>query len=422
MFRAFTRRLFVACLATLPAFAPPGAHADTPLTLAQAQRLAVERSRQLAALGMGVTASREMAVAAGQLPDPVLSVGVENLPVEGMDRWSISRDFMTMRRVGVMQEWTRKEKRELRSERYALEAQKGLAEQEMARANIHRDTAIAWLDASYAEAMATSIAEQRVRGLQEAQAAEAEYRAGRGSQADLLMTRANVAMLDDRAAEIEVKARNARTMLARWTGLADPRAVLGPRPDIQRVSLDLHHLEEQLERHPEIEVLGRQAQIAASEARLARANKTPDVSVELAYSLRGSAFGDMVSFGVSVPLSIFQKDRQDREVAAKLAMAEQSLAQRDEAVRGHVAEVRAMLQEWETAKGRVARYEREIVPLTAARAEATLAAFRGGKATVNDVLAARRAELDARLQALQIEAEAARTWARLNFLVVENPK
>lgn len=411
----------VICAALL-VWLSPLAFADTPLTLSGAQRLAVERSRQLAALGLGVTASREMAVAAGQLPDPVLSVGVENLPVEGMDRWSISRDFMTMRRIGVMQEWTRKEKRELRAERYEVEAQKGLAEQEMARANIHRDTAIAWLDTSYAEAMAAAIAEQRVRGLQEAQAADAQYRAGRGSQPELLMSKANLAMLDDRAAEIEVKVRNARTMLARWTGVADPRAMLASRPDIHRVNLDLHHLEEQLERHPEIEVLSRQAQMAASEARLARANKTPDVSVELAYNLRGSAFGDMVSFGVSVPLAIFQKDRQDREVAAKLAMAEQAAAQRDEAVRSHVAEVRTMLQEWENNRARIVRYEREIVPLTSARADATLAAFRGGKTTVNDVLAARRAELDARLQALQLEAETARMWARLNFLVVENAK
>jgi hypothetical protein len=33
------------------------------------------------------------------------------------------------------------------------------------------------------------------------------------------------------------------------------------------------------------------------------------------------------------------------------------------------------------------------------------------------VLQARRGEIDARLQALQLEAETARLWAQLNFLV-----
>ncbi len=33
--------------------------------------------------------------AAASLPDPRLSVGIENLPVTGPDRYSVTRDFMT---------------------------------------------------------------------------------------------------------------------------------------------------------------------------------------------------------------------------------------------------------------------------------------------------------------------------------------
>ena len=42
-----------------------------------------------------------MAIAAGQLPDPVLKFGVDNLPLSGPDRLSLSRDFMTMRRIDI---------------------------------------------------------------------------------------------------------------------------------------------------------------------------------------------------------------------------------------------------------------------------------------------------------------------------------
>src|SRR6266568_4341956 len=66
--------------------------ADTPLTLAEAQRRAVDRSRQLAAQDSAISASREMAIAAGQLPDPVATVGVNNLPVNTSDAWSFTRD------------------------------------------------------------------------------------------------------------------------------------------------------------------------------------------------------------------------------------------------------------------------------------------------------------------------------------------
>lgn len=418
---AFMRRVRGTCLtgvlcASLAAFA-----ADVPLSLGQAQRLAVERSRQLEAQALGVGAAREMAVAAGQLPDPVLSLGVSNFPIEGGNRFTISGEPMTMRSVGVMQELPSRQKRDLRAERFEKEALKGLAEQDATRAMIHRDTALAWLDAWYSEAMAGVLAEQRVRGLQEAQGAEAEYRAGRGSQSDVLMARTALAMLDDRAAELERKARNARTMLARWTG-GEADLPLAPKPDIHAVNLEAHGLDAQLSRHPEIAVLTREEEMASAEARLARANKKADWSVQLMYSVRGSAFGDMVSLGLSIPLQWNEANRQDREVAAKLAAVGQAQAKREELLRQHVAEVQAMLHEWESNRTRIVRYEREIVPLATSRSDAALAAYRGGKSGIGEVLGARRGELDVKLQALQLEAETARLWAQLNFLVAEERK
>ena len=81
-----------------------------------------------------------------------------------------------------------------------------------------------------------------------------------------------------------------------------------------------------------------------------------------------------------------------------------------------------MFHEWESTRTRLVRYEREIVPLATSRADAALAAYRGGKSGISDVLAARRGELDAKLQALQLESEIARIWAQLNFLVAEEKK
>jgi outer membrane protein TolC len=432
------RRLLVACVLAVISAGP--VLAQGTLSLAEAQRLAIERSRNLAAQSLGVDAAREMSVSAGQLPDPVLIVALENLPVESAKapeeaapphptlrakaspkEFSVTRDSMTMRKFGLMQEWTRGEKRTLRAERYQLEAARGQAEIDAARATIRRDTAIAWMDAWHAEAMAAAIAEQRVRGLQEAQLAEAEYRGGRGSQADLLMARANLAMLDDRAAELERKAKSARTMLARWAG-PDASRPLGARPDFTGVHVDAHALDTDLVKHPQIQVLARQQELAAADARLASVASKPDITTQLTYQVRGSAYGDMISFEVRMPLPWDTGDRQDREVRARQAMAGQAAALREEALREHVAEVRNLLHEWESNRGRIARFEREIVPLAAARAEATLAAYRGAKANANDVVAARRGELEARLQQLQLEAETARLWAQLNFLAAEEPQ
>ena len=51
------------------------------------------------------------------------------------------------------------------------------------------------------------------------------------------------------------------------------------------------------------------------------------------------------------------------------------------------------------------------------RTQAMLAAYRGGKATLVEVLSARRAEAEARLQSVEKERDVARMWARLEFML-----
>jgi outer membrane protein TolC len=390
--------------------------ADAFLTLPEAQRLAVARSRQLLAQDSAVTASREMAIAAGQLPDPVATLGVNNLPINGPDAWSLTRDFMTMTSVGVMQEFTRTEKREARAERFEREADKALAERDARVAAIQRDTALAWLDRYYAEAMVTVVLEQSGAARTEIEAAEGAYRAGKGNLADVLAARAALVGLDDRASELSRKVSAAKIALARWIGNA-AGAPLAGKPTADAIRLDPRTLDEDLEHHPQVAVLAKQEAIAAAEVRVAELNKKADWSVALMYSQRGSAYSNMISINVSVPLQWDQKNRQDREVAAKLAMLDQARAERDDMLRAHNAEVRAMLAEWENDRERAARYARELLPLASERAQATLAAYRGGKASITDVLLARRNEIDVRLQALQLEMDTARLWAQLDFLV-----
>jgi outer membrane protein TolC len=392
--------------------------AAAALTLPEAQRLAVARSRQLVAQDSAVTAAREMAVAAGQLPDPVATLGINNLPVNGPDAWSVTRDFMTMRSVGVIQELTRAEKREARTERYEREADKARAERNVSVAAIQRDAALAWLDRYYAEAMLGVISEQRGQAQVEIEAAESAYRVGRGNLADILAARNALVLLDDRASEVGRNLAAAKIALARWIG-DDAQAPLAGEPAINTIRLDPTTLDEDLAHHPEIAVLAKREEVAAAEVRMAQTNKNADWSVALMYSQRGPAYSNMISLNVSVPLQWDQKNRQDREVAAKLAMLDQARAEREDMVRAHTAEVRAMIAEWENDRERRSRYEREVLLIATERTQSTLTAYRGAKASITDLLLARRGEIDVRLQALQLEMDTARLWAQLNFLLPE---
>ena len=117
----------------LAAFAFPAAAlaAPAPLTLEEAVRIAQSRSAQLEAQRASAEASASLVGPASQNPDPKLIVGVENVPVESANKWSLTQSDMTMRRIGVMQDFVRGEKRELMGERAQAEARREAALVEM---------------------------------------------------------------------------------------------------------------------------------------------------------------------------------------------------------------------------------------------------------------------------------------------------
>ena len=204
---------------------------------------------------------------------------------------------MTMRSVGVMQEWTRSEKLQARSARFEHEAEAAQASRQLALVNLQRDTAIAWLDMHFQQRMRDVLQRQRDEAALQIQAAEASYRAGRGARADVFAARSEVAQIEDRIAATERDLAAARIVLARWVGPL-PYGALATPPSLNAVRLSDEALDADIAHDPQIEVMLRQEAVAQADADAARANKRPDVSVELMYSQRGPAYSNMVSVNV----------------------------------------------------------------------------------------------------------------------------
>lgn len=390
-------------------------HAQDLLGFEQAVRLAEARSRQLVAQASATTSARAMATAAAQRPDPTLKLGVNNLPVDGPDRFSLTRDFMTMQSVGVMQEFTREDKRLARSRRFESEAQASEAARALALANLQRDTATAWLDCFYLTRMVNLLAAQGQEAHLQVEAAEAAYRGGKGAQADVFAARTLVAQIEDRLAQTRRQVSVARTQLARWVGDAAQAPLPSAEPDLGRLP-DHADLENEVQKHPDIVLMARQEDMAQADVDGAQANKHADWSVELMLSHRGPAYSNMVSLNVALPLQWDQANRQDRELAAKLAIADQMRAQREEATREHIAQIEGLRQTWQSDRERLARYDASLLPLAVQRTEAALAAYRGGSGTLASVLEARRAIIDTQLERLRLEMDVAQTWAQLAYL------
>src|SRR3546814_843162 len=115
------------------------------LTLEQALNLAEQEAPSLDAQRANLEAARSAAIPAGELPDPKLKLGLQNVPIEGEQRWRLDEDFMTMQMVGVMQDVPNRAKRRARVE--SAEADVALADiqQTIERLKVRQNTAEAWI-------------------------------------------------------------------------------------------------------------------------------------------------------------------------------------------------------------------------------------------------------------------------------------
>jgi len=385
------------------------------LSMETAVALAAERSRLVASAFAQSRAASELAVAAGRRPDPVLKLGLNNLPIDGPDRFSVTRDFMTMRSVGVMQELTRADKRAAHIERAERNVLLADVVRRQAVAEVRRDSALAWFDRSFAESMREQLKRQIDQAQQQVQAAEAVYRSGRGSQGDVFTARAEVEVLRDRLDETDREIELATVRLARFVGDV-AKEPLASRPSFALAADDALPIDRTLVVAERLS----QENAALADARVAEAERRADWSVELMLSQRGPAYSNMVSINLSVPLQWDQRNRQDREHAAKLAMVDEARARREDAERAVEADIRAVRTAWRNQERRLRRHDEALLPLAEQRSAAALAAYAAGSGSLAGVLEARRSEQQVHLDRLRIEADIARLWAQLTFLVPQD--
>ncbi|MFP8833951.1 TolC family protein [Hydrogenophaga sp. XSHU_21] len=390
----------------------PSAVADKPLSLRAAVSAAAARSRSLDAATTAALGAREMAVAAAQRPDPVLRLSLDNLPVDGPDRFSTTRDFMTMRSIALMQTLPSADKRRALGERFEREAEVALSERNRRQALLQTEVAQAWLERRMQEQrfelLQAQIAEARVL----VQTTEAVLRSGRSTPAEVFSAREALAQLEQGLIGAKAERDNARLTLARFTGGAPDQPLADP-PPMRTSTASIPNADQ----WPEINAMKAREAAARAEAEVARQELKPDWSAEIMFSQRGSGFSNMVSIGVSVPLQWDRPQRQQRELTARLARVNELQAEREELTRERALQVLRWQQAWRAGLERLAFLDAQRQPLATQRVDAALAAYRGGREGLGAVLQARRDALNLALERIALERETAGLWAQLEYLI-----
>jgi len=393
--------------ATLAAALMPAVGGAASLTLDQAVTLAVERSEAARAARADATGAREIARAAAQLPDPTLSVGIDNLTATGGDRFDPGADSMTMKRLGISQEWVSRAKREARQAAADAQAQRQAATADAAIAQARLQAALAYVDAFYSAQALALVELDEHHAHEELEAAKGRLAGAAGSGQEVLALAGAHGIVEDASAEARQAQADAALMLQRWIGIAPERLdapTIAPAPgEADYVAAE-----------PAVRAAQRELDVARAEASAVAAERDPDWTWQASWGQRQGR-PDMVSFGVSIPLPVARAERQDRQVAARVARIETAQARLEETRRAATADYRSLSSDAARLALRIERLADAAVRPARQRTEAALAGYRSNQGGLGGLFEARHAEVDVQRRLLSLQRDLARTRARLAY-------
>lgn len=391
---------------------PAGAEDDASLSFEQALSLAEQHAPALAAAAARDAAARHAAVAAGELPDPKLVMGLDNLPVTGADDWSLSRDFMTMQRVGVSQELPNGDKRRAR----VAQAEAAIADAEFSarieRLKVKRDAALAWLAAYYSAARLALQAELVKENTLLEKTLAARYASGSAATGDLLLAQREALSLADSQDDLIAAQAGANAELRRTLGGA---VHVDAKAELPHFDIDLDHLRAHLEQHPDLRIYEARLAGASAALREAEAGKRPDWTVEVSYQHRGPRYGEMVSAELSVDLPLFSAHRQDPLIAARADEVAALDDERTAMLRTHESELEQALADYQRLERQAQRMQTQRLPLARQALDLAYQAYAAGSGTLTELLDARRTLASSRFDALNLDAARLSAAAQLYF-------
>jgi outer membrane protein, heavy metal efflux system len=385
----------------------------TPLTMEEAARLAAVDQPLLTGRQAKIQAEEQQAIAAAQLPDPQLSGGLKELPIDTPEAFSTRRDNFTEFTIGLSQEFPRAEKRRLQGARKQLDADADRAALDNEKRMVRRDASLAWLDLYETEQGLKLSQRLADEAMLQVQSLEKEYSNGKASQADWFAAKTDAGLAADKAHDWLHHELRMREGLARWIG-DEARRAIAESLTMTGTLTPLPGLIAGADHHPVIGNLDKQIEASATEVALAKQSYKPDYSVEVYYAYRRD-FADFVGIQFKVGLPYFTKNRQDRGVAAALEQAHASEYRKRDLLRELHTQISQDYVDRRHFQERVADFDASIIPDAQHRVDAARSAYQSGRGSFDTVLLARRSLLDVQLQRLALAVESARAQVRLDY-------
>jgi len=419
--------------------------ASPELTLDQAIKLAHKNDPWLQGSRLKQSAMESNGIAAGTLPDPRVSLGLMNMPV---DSWEFNQEGMTQFKVGVSQMFARGDSLTLKRSQLKIEASKYPVLREERRAQVETLISQLWLDAFVARKNIELIEENWALFEQMVEVAKANYstNVGKTRQQDVIRAQLEIVRLEDR---LTVEQQRLETVLARmneWLHAyngenfeqdfyAEPSGIrlstqlpkirLQAPLTLEDWNVSRNELAKMIAKHPALLAIDIKHSVAKKGIELAKQGYKPKWGVNASYGYRDDMPGrgeraDLFSVGVSVDIPLFTRNKQDKRVAASIAESESVKTEKLLLTKQMISSIEKEMRHLKRLSDRQAIYENQLLKQTHEQAEASLTAYTNDDGDFAEVVRARIAELDAKIAALQIDIDALKALARLNYFFAQS--
>ncbi|MGV6852375.1 MAG: TolC family protein [bacterium] len=386
-------------------------------------------------------------IAAGELPDPKVSVGLLNLP---LDTFDFGQEPMTQFKVGVSQMFPRGDSLKIKKRQLQLKAAKQPYQREDRLAKVAVNVSQVWLNAYLAQESILLIEKDRPLFIQLGGVAEASYASalGKTRQQDIIRAQLELTRLDDRLTRLQQKKDKSYQKLSQWiSGFALDQYMQGSESTFDmdgkfHLSHQLPELKiaeqkflsgafsddelyKYLSQHPMVKALDTEIAVSKAGVELAQQKYKPQWGVNSSYAYRGeSPIGndraDFFSIGVSIDVPLFTKNKQDKQLDSAVALSAAIETKKWLLVRQMLAALKAERAGLKRLNDRQKLYEKTLIPQIKEQAEASLQAYTNDDGDFAEVVRARIAALNAELDALKIDVEIQQIISRINYYFVHS--
>jgi len=388
---------------------------NVPLTLAEAEDLALAEEPGQQALQARAAALEARAVVAGELPDPMLRVGINNFPIQS---GSFSTEGMTHAAVGLRQSFPAGKTRSMSARQFDLLAAEMSGNADARGRNVLSAVRNAWLNLYNWEKAHELVSESRPFFDDLATITRSLYAVGRKSQQDVLRAELELSRLDDRLIEIERQRSGAQAALGEWIGIDAARPIAQKLPGWNQLPL-LEALQGMLLEHPVLRAADSQIEARSAGVNLAEQRSKPGWALDLGYSYRegslpsGEPRSDFITLGVTVGLPFFGKKSVDSSLSAALQERSAAQSSRERTLRTLQRQLAVEHAHWQDLTRRLSLYDTRILEQAESNAEASMLAYQSDKGDFAEVMRAYVDDLNTRIDHIRLQVERAQSYAAL---------